>query len=120
MKLIISFGLGALIATLIVLFALPSNKKFQAELDRLHAQNDSLYNAIDSTSAKIKQLDSMACVLGSMVNEDKKKLGNLNKKAKRLSNANAAMLFVPKTTQTGFPFFMLFFDILLLKYKFYL
>ena len=40
MKPIISFGLGALIATLIVLFALPSHKKFQAELDRLHAQND--------------------------------------------------------------------------------
>jgi len=81
MKHLISFGLGALIATLIVLFALPSHKKFQAELDRLHAQNDSLYKAIDSTTVKIKQLDSMACVLGIIVNEDKKKLGNLNKKA---------------------------------------
>jgi hypothetical protein len=104
MKPIISFGLGALIATLIVLFALPSNKKFQAELDRLHAQNDSLYN---STSAKIKQLDSMACVLGNIVNEDKKKLGNLNKKANEfkekyneehnriiaMSNADAAREF---------------------------
>ena len=107
MKPIISFGLGALIATLIVLFALPSNKKFQAELDRLHAQNDSLYNTIDSTTAKIKQLDSMACVLGTIVNEDKKKLGNLNKKANEfkekyneehnrivaMSNADAAREF---------------------------
>ena len=107
MKHVISFGLGALIATLIILFALPSNKKFQAELDRLHAQNDSLYNAVDSTSAKIKQLDSMACVLGIMVNEDKKKLGNLNKKANEykekynkehnrivtMSNADAALEF---------------------------
>ena len=107
MKPIISFGLGALIATLIVLFALPSHKKFQAELDRLHAQNDSLYSAIDSTTAKIKQLDSMACVLGGMVNEDKKKLGNLNKKANEykekyneehnriitMSNADAALEF---------------------------
>jgi uncharacterized coiled-coil DUF342 family protein len=107
MKPIISFGLGALIATLVVMFALPSHKKFQAELDRLHAQNDSLYSAIDSTTAKIKQLDSMACVLGSMVNEDKKKLGNLNKKANEykekynkehnriiaMSNADAALEF---------------------------
>ena len=107
MKPIISFGLGALIATLIVLFALPSHKKFQAELDRLHAQNDSLYSAIDSTTVKIKQLDSMACVLGIMVNEDKKKLGNLNKKANEykekynkehnrivaMSNADAALEF---------------------------
>lgn len=81
MKHLISFGLGALITTLIVLFALPSNKKFQSELDRLHAQNDSLYKAIDSTTVKIKQLDSMACVLTIIVNEDKKKLGSLNKKA---------------------------------------
>ena len=107
MKFIISFGLGALIATLIVLFALPSNKKFQVELDRLHAQNDSLHNAIDSTSAKIKQLDSIACVLGTIINEDKKKLGNLNKKANEykekynekhnrivaMSNADAAREF---------------------------
>ena len=107
MKPIISFGLGALIATLVIMFALPSNKKFQAELDRLHAQNDSLYNAIDSTTAKIKQLDSMACVLGNTVNEDKKKLSNLNKKANEykdkyneehnrivaMSNADAAREF---------------------------
>jgi len=107
MKPIISFGLGALIATLVVMFALPSHKKFQAELDRLHAQNDSLYSAIDSTTAKIKQLDSIACVLGGMVNEDKKKLGNLNKKANEykekyneehnrivaMSNADAALEF---------------------------
>ena len=107
MKHIISFGLGALIATLVVLFALPSNKKFQVELDRLHAQNDSLYNAIGSTSAKIKQLDSIACVLGTIINEDKKKLGNLNKKANEykekyneehnrivaMSNADAAREF---------------------------
>ena len=107
MKHIISFGLGALIATLVVMFALPSNKKFQAELDRLHAQNDSLYTAIDSTSAKIKQLDSIACVLGTIINEDKKKLGNLNKKANEykekyneehnrivaMSNADAAREF---------------------------
>ena len=107
MKPIISFGLGALIATLVVMFALPSNKKFQAELDRLHAQNDSLYNAIDSTTVKIKQLDSIACVLGSAVNEDKKKLSSLNKKANEykekyneehnriiaMSNADAALEF---------------------------
>jgi uncharacterized coiled-coil DUF342 family protein len=107
MKHIISFGLGALIATLVVMFTLPSNKKFQAELDRLHAQNDSLYNAINFTSAKIKQLDSIACVLGSVVNENKKKLSNLNKKANEykekynkehnriitMSNADAALEF---------------------------
>ena len=107
MKPIISFGLGALIATLVVLFALPSNKKFQAELDRLHAQNDSLYKSIDSTTVKIKQLDSVACVLGNIVNEDKKKLGSLNKKANEykdkyneehnrivaMSNADAAREF---------------------------
>jgi uncharacterized membrane protein YgaE (UPF0421/DUF939 family) len=81
MKKIISFGLGALIATLVVMFALPSNKKFQAELDRLHAQNDSLMLVMANTKLERAKLDSISNNLKSQVIEDKKQLTTLNKKA---------------------------------------
>jgi hypothetical protein len=81
MKHIISFGLGALIATLVVMFALLSNKKFQAELDRLYAQNDSLMLVMANTKLERAKLDSISNNLKSQVIEDKKQLTTLNKKA---------------------------------------
>ena len=108
MKQLIGYIVAALVSGLFVMWIMStSNSKLKTEVDKLHKQNDSLTLAIDSTSHKIQQYDSIINKFENIVNIEKQKLINLNKKANEfkekyneehnrivaMSNADAAREF---------------------------